>query len=330
MGKLARRALGIDPQETSFARRGFRCDNRELRERLEEVGRTFVAGYHAALETDGTPELAGRLDEVDRERRGWACEGAAMALTVLDVIAPPWRRSWRRLPRFLAGAGAPHVYIVHVGAGWALARTPLSPARLLARLDPLLGWLALDGYGFHQGFFHAAEAVAGQRVPRRLQGYARRAFDQGLGRSLWFVEGADPGRIAAAIGSFPAPRRGDLWAGVGLAAAYAGGADASALARLRRAADDLAPELAQGAAFAAKARQRAGALTAATEAACAALCGRSAAAAAAATDEALPGPANPPVDAAVPAYEIWRRRTADRLAAAARERPYPRLVRGAS
>ncbi|HEY8020395.1 MAG TPA: DUF1702 family protein [Thermoanaerobaculia bacterium] len=313
---MSRRLLGIAPQETSFARRGFRCDAADLRARLEEVGRTFVAGYHAALEESEAAPLAARLDRVDRELRGWAYEGAAMALAILDAMTP-WRRRSARLPRFLAGPADPHVYLAHVGAGWSLARVPLSPARLRARLDPLLGWLALDGYGFHQGFFHWPQAIGRQRVPRRLAGYARRAFDQGLGRSLWFVEGADPGRIAAAVAAFPPARRGDLWSGVGLAAAYAGGVDRSGLAALRAAAAGWAPQLAQGAAFAAKARQRAGALTPATELACAVLCGCSAAAAAAATDEAqreLAPESTPSAASALPAYEVWRQRIAARFA----------------
>jgi len=313
---VSRRLLGIAPQETSFARRGFRCDAADLRARLEEVGRTFVAGYHAALEEGEGAALAARLDRVDRELRGWAYEGAAMALAILDAMTP-WRRRSARLASFLAGPADPHVYLAHVGAGWSLARVPLSPARLRRRLDPLLGWLALDGYGFHQGFFHWPQAIGRQRVPRRLAGYARRAFDQGLGRSLWFVEGADPARIAAAIAAFPPARRGDLWSGVGLAAAYAGGLDRSALVALRAAAGDWAPQLAQGAAFAAKARQRAGALTPATELACAVLCGCSAAAAAAATDEAqreLAPESTPAAVSAVPAYEVWRQRIAARFA----------------
>jgi len=87
---------------------------------------------------------------------------------------------------------------------------------------------------------------------------------------------------------------------------------------LRAAAGDWAPQLAQGAAFAAKARQRAGALTPATELACAVLCGCSAAAAAAATDEAqreLAPESTPAAVSAVPAYEVWRQRIAARFAA---------------
>src|SRR3712207_8380154 len=47
--------------------------------------------------------------------------------------------------------------------------------------------------------------------------------DQGLGRSLWFVQGADVRRIPATVNAFPAERRPDLWSGLGLACGYAGG-----------------------------------------------------------------------------------------------------------
>ena len=59
---LRRRLLGISPEETSFARRRFRGEGgAAVRERLEKVGRCFVAGYNAALEEDGALPLAARL-----------------------------------------------------------------------------------------------------------------------------------------------------------------------------------------------------------------------------------------------------------------------------
>jgi hypothetical protein len=304
---VKRALFGIAPEETSFARRGFRGDFGAVRERLEGVGGSFVAGYHAALEESPPETAAARIDaELDREFRGFAYEGAGMALALLDTLTP-WRRD--RLARFLAGPGDAHTYIIHVGAGWILARLPLSPERLLSRLDPVLGWLALDGYGFHEGFFHWPRSVARQEVPRKLRGYARRGFDQGLGRSLWFVDGADVRLLPRTIGAFPASRQPDLWAGLGLAAGYAGGRSRADLEALRRAAGAYAPELAQGTVFAAKARQRAGNIAPPTELAAEVICGLSAAGAAAVSDAALPGlPADRPGE---PAFEVWRRRIQD-------------------
>ena len=307
---LRRALLGISPAETTFARRRFRGESAAVRERLEKVGRCFVRGYNIALEEDRPLPLAARLEaEVEHEFQGFAYEGAGMALALLDTLIPGRRD---RLARFLAGPGQVHAYIVHVGAGWILARLPISPERLLARLeDRALRWLALDGYGFHEGFFRWPRSVVQQAVPRKLRGYARRGFDQGLGRSLWFVDGADVRLIPRTLGAFAEARRPDLWSGVGLACGYAGGRGEADLEVLRRAAGPHAAQLAQGIAFAAKARERAGNPAAHTELACQVICDLSAAAASAVTDDTFRGlPADRPGE---PAFEVWRRRIQDRL-----------------
>jgi hypothetical protein len=103
-----------------------------------------------------------------------------------------------------------------------------------------------------------------------------------------------------------------LWSGVGLASAYAGGVALAALAALHQAAGEFRPELAQGAAFAAKARQRAGNPAPPTESACRLICGMGADEAARVTDQTLEGL---PADGELPAYEQWRQRIRDRFAA---------------
>jgi hypothetical protein len=285
LGATLRRAvLAMPPEALRRAERDFRPAPDAVRAQLAHAGETFVRGYHAALDACSLTELRARLDTVAAEHRGFAYEGAAMALALLDAVLPG---RGTRFDALLRGPGAAHCYLVHVGAGWAIARFPPGWRRRLARLDSLLGWLALDGYGFHEGYFHTARTVTARWIPARLSGYARRAFDQGLGRSLWFVDAAQVDAVMHTIRSFAPARQADLWAGAGLAAAYAGGVSAADLGRLRRAAGVLWPHLAQGAAFAAKARARAGNPAAHTEAACQVLCGVAAARAAAVTDTAL-------------------------------------------
>lgn len=318
-GRIRLRAFGIAPEEASFERRGF-AQGAAAQGRLEQVGRTFVGGYRLALEEDDAHALAARLDLVDGELAGFAYEGAAMGIALRDALAP-WRPG--RLAAFLAGTGAPHRYMVHVGAGWAFARLRRGP-RAIRRMDPLLRWLALDGYGFHEGYFGPARAIHAGRRPRGFDGYAGRAFDQGLGRSLWFVDAGLPGLIEADVGRLAPSRRGDVWSGVALAAAYAGGAGEETLGRLAAAAAGYAGHLAQGAAFAAAARAHAGNPAAHTELACRALAGVPAAEAARLTDAAAEGL---PPDGAEPAYEVWRRRLRDALGDAA---PESRLALGRS
>jgi hypothetical protein len=147
-----------------------------------------------------------------------------------------------------------HRYMIHVGAGWATARLRRSLPRAVRRRDPLLGWLVADGWGFHQAYFHPERWASGARALAESDGYVRRAVDQGIGRALWFVAGADPDRVLARIARFAPDRRGDLWSGVGLAATYAGGAPREDLIRLGELSGGHRADVAQGAAFAATAR----------------------------------------------------------------------------
>ena len=315
MGKAIERLFSVSLDQASMSRLGFTGDP-ALSARLESVAVVFLAGYHAALAEDGGGEaLAARLERAAGERwqRGFAFEGAGFGLVVRDLLAP-WRRRGR-LARFLAGPGAAYVHLVHVGAGWAIARLGVPRGWLMRRLDPRLAWLAIDGYGFHEGFFHFAERVERRRTPRRLAGYAQRAFDQGLGRSLWFGEVADPERIAPRIERFAPARRSDLWSGVGLAATYAGGVGAGALERLVELAGPHRRAVAQGSAFGATARRLDGSLGAEHDLACTILCGLPAAEVATLTDRVdrrLPAAAG---TADEPRFELWRRGIQEELAA---------------
>ena len=305
LGGIRKMLFGISLEETTFARRGFEPADPHVQAHLEQVAGAFVRGYHAALAVTDPERLGGKLNEEGPLCRGFAYEGAGMGLALLDGMAPFSRSRWEA---FVAGPAEPHAYMMYVGAGWAAARIPWLRRNIgspPAGRDPLLRWLALDGYGFHEGFFHTADRLDRQQVPKQLEGYARRAFDQGLGRSLWFVKGADTSRIVATIDGFPPERKADLYGGVGLACAYAGGAKRDAIESLCAVDADYRWHLAQGAAFAAKARLRAGNMVPHTELACDVLCRLSAAEAAKVTDECLD---DLPPDDATPAYERWRQR----------------------
>jgi hypothetical protein len=286
----------------SFARRGFTWKDPAARHRLELIGSAFLDGYHAALDDDRPDSLAHRLTAVDLERRGFAFEGAAMALVLVDRLTP-WRAS--RFEAFLAGPGSPHIFMLLVGSGWALARLHRPIEGWAARRDPLLGWLAIDGYGFHEAYFNRPAAITRQRTPAHLSAYGRRVFDQGLGRGLWFVNGADAASVAASANTFPSSRQADVWSGIGLACAYAGGTDQAGLGMLRQASGPWRPHLAQGAAFAAAARWRAGNPAEHTDLACLALGGASATCAAAIVSRTR---LDLPFDGAETAYETWRHR----------------------
>ena len=282
-GLLRRKLFGLDPAEATAHRRGFHVAKLAKQCHLDNIGRIFVHGYHAGLACEQA-QLASTLSEVPLALRGFAFEGTAMALAIRDAITP-WAA--HRFSDFVNGAGKAHIYMAYVGAGWAWARLPHFLKPQLRHCDPLLRWLAIDGFGFHEGYFHPSRTVCEQFVPHRFRGAASAVFDQGVGRSLWFIEGADVGNIVTTIQSFDRVRRASLWSGIGLAATYAGGVDPCDLARLRDASSEHHYALGQGACFAAKARQTAHNQTPHTELACQTFCGLDTSQAAALTDRAL-------------------------------------------
>lgn len=301
-GAIYHRILAPDPAEVTFARRGFHAGDTDAQQLLETIGDRFLVGLEYGMTSRDAAEAGRRLGQLSPDVRGFGYEGAAMGLALLDSLLPGRPR---RLDAFIAGPARPHIYMAHVGAGWAMARLPHPLRRRIRLRDRLLSGLALDGYGFHEAYFRTESVVRRQELPTLVGSKA----DPGVGRALWFTCGADVDQIAETIGRFDLSRRADLWSGAGLAATYAGGADEKALIRLHGHADRYGPQLAQGAAFAAKARLRAGLATPYTSLAASALCGLSAEEAARVTDECLPRTRTKD------AYEHWRHAIQERFAA---------------
>lgn len=310
LGSLRRLVLTPSLVETTFARRGFPVVESDATRRLEAIPQAVICGFEWGIDMRDQWELERRLELVEPEMRGFAYEGAAMALTVLDAM--PGRGG--RARALLSGPGVPHTFLTYIGIGFAMARLPrplwkgVLPDLTGTPYYPAMSWLAVDGYGFDRAYFETERWVTRQErlAPYPWRGdadYFPRAVDQGIGRALWFIHGGGCTEVAAAVGRFASERQADLWSGVGLAATFAGGADVEGLRGLVKAAGPDWTHLAQGSVFAGKARDFAGFVPPHSAAAVTALTGLTVAKAAALADDVAAGglPAGPEPD-----YEIWR------------------------
>lgn len=318
LGSLRRLVLTPSFADVSFAGRGFPVVETAATRRLEAIPQAVVTGFEWGIDAKDPGELERKLALVEPEQRGFAYEGATMALTIVDTMGPRGTRA-RDL---LAGPGRPHTFLTYIGIGFAMARLPRPLwRRILPDLTgtpyyPTMSWLAVDGYGFDLAYFHTDRWVDAQEEPAPYpwQGrpdYFNRAVDQGIGRALWFIHGGRPEPVAAAVERFVDHRRADLWSGVGLAATFAGGCGPEELGTLAERSGEHRAELAQGCVFAAKARHFSGFVPAHTEVAAGALAGLSVAAAAEVADDFTP---DPKADGPVPQYELWRRRVRELVA----------------
>jgi len=319
IGSLRRVALAPSLAEVTFGKRGFPVEPSPGAERLEAIPQSVICGFEWGIEARDLWEIERRLAIVEPELRGFAYEGAAMAFTIRDVMRG------QRSRELLLGPGQPHIFLTYIGIGFAMARLPrrLWP-KVLPDLSgspyyPTMSWLAVDGYGFDRAYFDTKRWVGRQFVPEPYPwagrpDYFLRAVDQGIGRALWFIHGGDAAATGAHVGAFALQRQPDLWSGVGLAAAFAGGSTPAALAELRERAGECGAELGVGAVLAAKARDYAGHIPEFTAAATEVLTGLSVAGAvelADRTEEAAHGPGDGP------AYELWRQEIRARLSARA-------------
>ena len=301
-GVLRKSVMGLPLKEATFLHRGFQSRNHQAQQRLEQIGKLVLQAYNIALEERDVTTVAERLDMIERENRGFAYEGAAMGLMMLDCLTPWQQNRWQQ---FLVGPGQAYIHLVHIGAGLALGFLRRRLAKPLARMDPFLRWLVPDGYGFLDGYLRTKATFHHHTVPAKLDNYERRVFDHGLGRSLWFVAGADVQQTAVTIAAFPPSRQADLWSGVGLACAYAGGVSRAEIGQLVDLAHRYRSALAVGVTYAARARCHSQNLAESTEAACQIICHMSTAEADAVTHHVEK---DLPPDGDMPAWEVWRQR----------------------
>lgn len=247
------RPFMLSAKEANFERRGFAEICPEQRRRLETIGETFIAGYNAGLLAKDIMSLRADVARVPQFFRGFAAEGGAMGVSLRDALSPLRKPL---LPALIAEFDKDYAYLVHVGCGWTMARLPWRRRAIPKALNTLIAWLAYDGMGFHDTYFRPQRVIPSWR--RINRGYCARAYDQGIGRALWFVCAGAVENAVHTIDRFDAERQGDIWAGLGLAMAYAGGCNEADFEAALRAAGLNAANYAQGVAFAIEAHAHAG------------------------------------------------------------------------
>src|SRR5581483_778400 len=249
VGRLADRQLKLG---ATIRSRGIVARSEIQQARFESILAAFTIGYRSAVARATSEQLAAALNSVELSLRGFAYEGAGMGLAVREALNP-WRRPL--LAPFTAGPAASFAELVYVGAGWIMGRVP-GVRRIMDAAPPFSRWIMYNGAGFADFFmagFPAGNTFPGCAGP---EPFAGQAYDQGVGRALWFASAADPARLIPRVRGFAPERHPNLWAGLGLAMLYAGLPSEEDLATVRAAAGADDAGLAFGAAVAAAALRR--------------------------------------------------------------------------
>lgn len=313
LGAIRKRLIAPPMNVTSFAVRGF-PQGTPAQDKLEESARQFGMGFEIAIEQKGNDAIVERLELLEAQFRGFAYEGAVMALSIRDVMSPaPGNKN---VESFVGGPAAHQLFMAYIGIGFALARLPkflwrrALPNQAKLPDSPALNWMILDGYSFHESFFKTDKWIGKQFISSRVpwQGshdYVLRVMDQGVGRAMWFINAGDVDRLTNMIGTFAPDRRSDLWSGAALAATYAGGVGEEELTLFVKNSWDYHPEVAQGSVFAIKQRVLSNLVTPHTELASQILCELPPEKASELADQSI---IDLPEGSSVPGYEVFRQR----------------------
>jgi len=215
--RLALAIFRIPARSMTVDKLGLRVPAEHV-ERVNSILASFAGGFNATIASPSAVAWERYCDGLPALLRPFAQEGAAMGYTPRRLFlfdGPDFeRRVVERHPGFR--------YLHHVGLGfWAGLRryNPSQLARLVADLDPLYRYLCYDGYGFKHAFFDYPKDPASLRRLDALEGYARHAAYQGVGRAMFFYYMGDPPLLKEHIRKL-GTHAPDAAGGVGLASVF--------------------------------------------------------------------------------------------------------------
>ncbi len=231
---------------------------------LRKVASTFLDGFAVASESTVNDALHREVRSLPQTDRGVCYEGVAAGKTVRDLTAHTDLSEASELLRDEEN----YSFLLYLGIGEAMAQMKLPPQLCNAVAKEKWSGQIIEGYGFFDGYFNWHDALVDQRYPVGLEPGLRAAYDQGIGRAIYFVTNCAPAQMRDMIACFPEERRAEIWAGIGIPAAYVGGLSEREFKTFLNFAGQFRAELMQGVLLGASARAKQNAIPDHTELAC--------------------------------------------------------------
>lgn len=219
----------------------------------DKLSGVFFRFLGQAVKGTDPSQLVRRLNDLELRWRSVAAEGAAMGLSMLDIILSKSRLT--QLHRQLPDCYMPAIY---VGKGMAMGFLKPRCQFYQDVQETMFSWLTVDGMGFAQAFLHSLTKIGKFQGSLPLHDCDAKThqnvFDQGVGRFLWLEYGYDLPMLVSIINKQERHRQADLWAGIGVASTFLGAVDKENMQYLKQEAGQYAPDLAVGAALACRVR----------------------------------------------------------------------------
>ena len=216
--RMAFALFAIPPQRLTVRRLGLMITSPRDVERVDTILPSFARGFNAMITAPSEAGWRSYCESLPVLCQPFAHEGAAMGYTLRHLLrfdpADFEERLVKRQPGFR--------YLYYVGLGfWSGMRNHDADrlCRVVHDLDPLHRYLCYDGYGFKHAFFDYPKEASRLGRLNLLEGYARNAAYQGVGRAFFFLFMGRTDVLTEHVRGLGV-HAADAAAGVGLAAAF--------------------------------------------------------------------------------------------------------------
>lgn len=142
--------------------------------------------------------------------------------------------------------GQTHPFHIDIGLGWAIAKLNKFPEPAWEAPMSRRRWMVFDGIGYYFALYRGRRTIKNRSVPLGMHEMDQRAFDQGIGRRLWYHVKGNMKDLFNLIDTFDPMRRGNLWRGVGVACGYVGGSNKKRLDQIAVFSGDFLKQFASG------------------------------------------------------------------------------------
>ena len=224
-----------------------------LEKRIEIIQSSFQAGKLAAERLNSILEIA--LDSsIPNEFVSVYYEGLSMGIALKSISEKQDLTDWQL---FFNVHGNKHTSQVYVGLGWALCQLDQPIEKVLENIDAKWKLRVLDGYGYCSALLKRRATIRNQIIPQHIPHNFQSGFDQGIGRSLWYIAKGDVERLKRNVDLFSSNRHADLWRGIGIAITFVGGIESHHIKELETVANQWMTELKVGVLMAQLSRKKA-------------------------------------------------------------------------
>jgi hypothetical protein len=247
--------------------------NISVETKMDDIQNAFLHVQDIFFESPDWKRHVAELESTDIEFRSIGYESASMSIALEDLKQGEQLSNWLH---FLNEVASAHATQVHVGLGWAIAQALKNPINYFPELNPMMRYRVFDGYGYYEGIFRRRRSIINHIKLQVADTIASAAIDQGIGRSIWYLNKGIIDDAKIMIEGFAVERQKDLWRGLGIAIAYVGGCNEELLKEIFSKSDSYKTQLATGAVMALVSRDSAKYISTDAELACKIFCNKTA------------------------------------------------------